>query len=196
MPHARLLSTAAARLGRRGPERRLPAAQLPVVVEILAAHVRAGRSLRQALADAAADLSEPAAGRVAAAAADTALGAPAADALGALGQDADVAYLAAAVRLHTRSGGDLALLLERTAELLHERAAQRRAAEVATAQARATGRIVTAMPALGVAALFVADRPGFDLLVRSPLGWLALLTSAGMAALGHALIVRLSEVDP
>lgn len=195
MPHARLLSTAAARLGRRGPER-LPAAQLPVVVEILAAHVRAGRSLRQALADAAADLPEPAAGRVAAAAADTALGAPAADALGALGEDADVAYLAAAVRLHTRSGGDLALLLERTAELLHERAAQRRAAEVATAQARATGRIVTAMPALGVAALYVADRPGFDLLVRSPLGWLALLTSAGLAALGHALIVRLSEVDP
>ena len=146
------------------------------MVEILAAHVRAGRSLRQALADAVADLPEPAAGRVAAAAADAALGAPAARGAGARSVTSrDVAYLAAAVRLHTRSGGDLALLLERTAELLHERAAQRRAAEVATAQARATGRIVTAMPALGVAALYVADRSGFDLLVRSPLGWLALL---------------------
>jgi tight adherence protein B len=195
MPYVRLLSTAAAVLARRRTER-LSATQLAVVVEILAAHVRAGRSLRHALADAVADLPEPAAGRVAAAAADAALGAPAADALGALGETSDVAYLAAAVRLHTRSGGDLALLLERTAELLHERAGQRRAAEVAMAQARATGRIVTAMPALGVAALFVADRPGFDLLVRSPLGWVALLVSAGMAALGHALIVRLSEVDP
>jgi tight adherence protein B len=195
MPHPRLLSAAAALPGRRSPER-LTATQLAVVVEILAAHVRAGRALRQALADAVPDLPEPAAGRVAAAAADAALGAPAADALGALGEGADVAYLAAAVRLHTRSGGDLSLLLERTAELLHERAAQRRAAEVATAQARATGRIVSAMPALGVAALYVADRPGFDLLVRSPLGWLALLASAGMAALGHALIVRLSAVDP
>ena len=133
---------------------------------------------------------------MAAAAADAALGTPAADALAALGQGRDVAYLAAAVRLHTRSGGDLALLLERTAELLHERAAQRRAAEVATAQARATGRIVTAMPALGVAALYVADRSGFGLLVRSPLGWLALLVSAGLAALGHLLIVRISAVDP
>jgi tight adherence protein B len=195
MPHPRLLSAAAALPGRRSPER-LTATQLAVVVEILAAHVRAGRALRQALADAVPDLPEPAAGRVAVAAADAVLGAPAADALGALGEGADVAYLAAAVRLHTRSGGDLSLLLERTAELLHERAAQRRAAEVATAQARATGRIVTAMPALGVAALYVADRPGFDLLVRSPLGWLALLASAGMAALGHALIVRLSAVDP
>lgn len=195
MPHRRLLTAATDRLAGRRSER-LAAAQLATVVEILAAHVRAGRSLRQALADAVADLPEPAAGRVAAAAADAALGAPAADALGALGEGGDVAYLAAAVRLHTRAGGDLALLLERTAELLHERAAQRRAAEVATAQARATGRIVTAMPALGVAALFVADRPGFDLLVRSPLGWVALAASAGMAAIGHALITRLSEVDP
>lgn len=195
MPYVRLLSTAAGVLARRRAER-LSATQLAVVVEILSAHVRAGRSLRHALADAVPDLPEPAAGRVAAAAADAALGAPAADALGALGETSDVAYLAAAVRLHTRSGGDLALLLERTAELLHERAGQRRAAEVATAQARATGRIVTAMPALGVAALYVADRPGFDLLVRSPLGWLALAASAGLAAVGHQLISRLSEVDP
>jgi tight adherence protein B len=195
MPHGRLLSAAGAWLARRR-DGRLAARQLPVVVEILAAHVRAGRSLRQALADAAVDLPEPAAARVAAAAARTALGAPAADALGALGDGADVAYLAAAVRLHTRSGGDLALLLERTAELLHERASQRRAAEVATAQARATGRIVTGMPALGLISLYVADRPGLDLLVRSPLGWLALAVSAGLAALGHMLIVRMSEVDP
>ena len=195
MPYRRLLTIAVGHRARRQAER-ASATQLAAVVEILAAHVRAGRSLRQALADAAQDLPEPAACRVAAAAADAALGTPAADALAALGASSDVAYLAAAVRLHTRAGGDLALLLERTAELLHERAAQRRAAEVATAQARATGRIVTAMPALGVAALYVADRSGFDLLVHSPLGWLALLVSAGMAALGHVLIMRISGVDP
>jgi tight adherence protein B len=193
--HRAVLTGVAERVGRRGAERR-EAAQLPVVVEILAAHVRAGRSLRQALADAAADLPEPAATRVAAAAADAALGTPADEALDALGASTDVAYLAAAVRLHTRAGGDLALLLERTAELLHERTAQRRAAEVATAQARATGRIVSAMPLLGVVSLYVADRPGFDLLVRSPLGWAALAISAAMAAAGHTLIRRLSEVDP
>jgi tight adherence protein B len=180
----------------RGRAARRDAAQLPIVVEILAAHVRAGRSLRQALADAAADLPEPAATRVAAAAADAALGTPADEALAVLGTSADVAYLAAAVRLHLRAGGDLALLLERTAELLHERAAQRRAAEVATAQARATGRIVSAMPLLGVASLYLADRPGFDLLVGSLLGWAALGASAAMAAAGHALIRRLSEVAP
>jgi Flp pilus assembly protein TadB len=55
---------------------------------------------------------------------------------------------------------------------------------------------VSGMPALGVAALYLADRPGFDLLVRSPLGWVALAMSAGLAALGHVLIRRLAEVDP
>jgi tight adherence protein B len=191
----RVLTAASRRITPRRGEQ-LPPVQLALVVEILAAHVRAGRPLRHALADAVADLPEPAATRVAAAAADAALSAPPDEALRALGGGRDVAYLAAAVRLQIRVGGDLALLLDRTAELLHDRAGQRRAAEVATAQARATGRIVTAMPALGVAALYVADRPGFDLLVRSPLGWLALATSAGLAAVGHQLISRLSEVDP
>ena len=194
MPHH--LVTGASRLLRRRRGERLAAAQLALVVEILAAHLRAGRSLRHALADAVSDLPEPAASLVAAAAADAALAAPADEALRALGSGRDVAYLVAAVRLQIRAGGDLALLLDRIAELLHERAAQRRAAEVATAQARATGRIVTTMPALGVAALYVADRPGFDLLVRSPLGWLALAASTGLAAVGHVLITRLSEVDP
>jgi tight adherence protein B len=171
-------------------------ADLAVVAEVLAAHVRAGRSLAQGLADAVEDVPPPSAEGVSAAAADAALGTPVADALRRLGDGPDVAYLSAAVRLHTRAGGDLSLLLERTAELLHERRAQRRAAEVATAQARATGRIVSGMPALGVVALFLADRPGFDLLVRSPLGWLALAMSAGLAAVGHVLIRRLAEVDP
>jgi tight adherence protein B len=191
----RVLTSAVRRIAPRHGEQ-LPSVQLALVVEILAAHVRAGRSLRHALADAVADLPEPAATRVAAAAADAALSAPPDEALRALGGGRDVAYLAAAVHLQIRVGGDLALLLDRTAELLHDRAGQRRAAEVATAQARATGRIVTAMPALGVAALYVADRPGFDLLVGSPLGWLALAASAGLAAVGHQLISRLSEVDP
>ena len=179
MPHA--VVAAAIRRAQRRTEP-LPPVQLALVVEILAAHVRAGRSLRHALADAVGDLPEPAATRVAAAAADAALSAPPDEALRALGDGRDVAYLVAAVRLQIRVGGDLAFLLDRTAELLHDRAGQRRAAEVATAQARATGRIVTAMPALGVAALYVADRPGFDLLVRSPLGWLALAASAGAEA--------------
>ena len=163
-------------------------AQLPLVVSVLAAYVRAGRSLRQAVADAAGEVPEPSARALRDAAAAIALGASPAEALSALGADTDVTHLRAVVEMQTRAGGDLALLLDRFADVLRGREELRRAAAVATAQARATGRMVTAMPAFGVAALWLLDRAGFMLVVGSPLGWAALVLSVVLAALGHVLI--------
>ncbi len=171
-------------------------AQLPLVVSVLAAYVRAGRSLRQAVADAAGEVPEPSARALRDAAAAIALGASPAEALGALGADTDVTHLRAVVEMQTRAGGDLALLLDRFADVLRGREELRRAAAVATAQARATGRMVTAMPVFGVAALWLLDRPGFMLVVGSPLGWAALVLSVVLAALGHVLIARIASVDP
>jgi tight adherence protein B len=177
-------------------EARLMRAQLPLVVSVLAAYVRAGRSLRQAVADAAADVPDPSARALREAAAAIALGAPPSDALAALGAEPDVAHLRAVVEMQMRAGGDLALLLDRIAGVLRGRDELRRAAAVATAQARATGRMVTAMPAFGIAALWLLDRPGFGLVVGSPFGWAALLVSALLAALGHVLIARIAMVEP
>lgn len=171
-------------------------AQLPLVVSVLAAYVRAGRSLRQAVADAAGEAPEPSAGALRDAARAIALGASPAEALSALGAETDVAHLRAVVEMQTRAGGDLALLLDRFADVLRGREELRRAAAVATAQARATGRMVTAMPAFGVAALWLVDRPGFMLVVGSLLGWAALVLSIVLAALGHVLIARIASVDP
>ena len=170
--------------------------QLPLVVSVLAAYVRAGRSLRQAVADAAGEVPEPSARALRDAAAAVALGASPAEALSALGADTDVTHLRAVVEMQTRAGGDLALLLDRFADVLRGREELRRAAAVATAQARATGRMVTAMPVFGVAALWLLDRSGFMLVVGSPLGWAALALSVALAALGHVLIARIASVDP
>jgi len=76
---------------RRSLSAQAESAQLALVVEILAAHVRAGRSLSQALADAVEDVPEPSAERVAAAAADAALGTPISESLLRLGDGPDVA---------------------------------------------------------------------------------------------------------
>ena len=141
-------------------------AQLPLVVSVLAAYVRAGRSLRQAVADTAGEAPEPSGRALRDAAAAIALGASPAEALGALGTDTDVTHLRAVVEMQTRAGGDLALLLDRFADVLRGREELRRAAAVATAQARATGRMVTAMPAFGVA----ARPPGFHARGREPAG--------------------------
>jgi tight adherence protein B len=171
-------------------------AQLPLVVSVLAAYVRAGRSLRHAVADAAGDVPEPSAGALRNAAAMIALGAPPAEALGALGAAADVAHLQVVVEMQARTGGDLVLLLDRMADVLRSRDELRRAAAVATAQARATGRMVTGMPAFGIGALWLLDRPGLGLVLGSPLGWAALMLSVVLAGIGHALIARISAVEP
>jgi len=177
-------------------EARLLRAQLPLVVSVLGAYVRAGRSLRHAVADAAGDAPDPSGRALRDAAAAIALGAPPAEALRALGDDHDVRHLVAVVEMQARVGGDLALLLDHIAGVLRAREDLRRAAAVATTQARATGRMVSLMPAFGLAALWLLDRPGFGLVVRSPLGWAALLASASLAGLGHVLIARIAAVDP
>jgi tight adherence protein B len=178
-----------------GRAARLRRAQLPVVVSVIAAYVRAGRSLRQAVADAAGDVPEPSAAALREAVARIALGATPDEALAAFGADPDVAHLRAVVEMQARTGGDLVLLLERMADVMRSREELRRAASVATAQARATGRMVTGMPAFGVGALWLLDRPGFGLVLGSPLGWGALLGSAILAAAGHLLIRRIAAIE-
>lgn len=195
MPLRRLSPVDVRRRIAAGRAARLRRAQLPVAVSVIAAYVRAGRSLRQAVADAAGDVPEPSAAALREAAARIALGATPDEALAAFGADPDVAHLRAVVEMQARTGGDLVLLLERMADVLRSREELRRAASVATAQARATGRMVTGMPAFGVGALWLLDRPGFGLVLGSPLGWAALLGSAILAAAGHLLIRRIAAIE-
>lgn len=195
MPLRRLSPVDVRRRIAAGRAARLRRAQLPVVVSVIAAYVRAGRSLRQAVADAAGDVPEPSAAALREAAARIALGATPDEALAAFGADPDVAHLRAVVEMQARTGGDLVLLLQRMADVLRSREELRRAASVATAQARATGRMVTGMPAFGVGALWLLDRPGFGLVLGSPLGWAALLGSAVLAAAGHLLIRRIAAIE-
>jgi tight adherence protein B len=177
----------------RRRQRRL-AEQAPVLAHVLAAHLRAGRSLHQALADAPDDLPDPAASAVAAAGRSLALGTAPADALARLGGARDLQLLAAAVAVQARFGGELPVLLEQMAETMHERSALARSARVATAQARATGRVVSLMPAGGLAALWLIDRPALTTLAGSALGWCALGLSAALTGAGLLLIQRLATV--
>lgn len=177
-------------------QERLLSRQLHLVASELAAHLRAGRSLSQAVADVAPELPSPA--REALGQADVAiqLGTPPADALAAMGGGDDATLLAAAVSVQARSGGDLSALLDDLSAALQERESQRRAAEVATAQARATARMVAAMPAFGLGALWLLDRSALVALLSSPLGWGALVISAILTGVGLLVIGRLAAVEP
>jgi tight adherence protein B len=167
--------------------------QMHLLVAELAAHVRAGRTLGQSLGEVADDLPEPIRSAVRAADAAMLLGAPAADALSLVGAES-AAVVAAAVSAQLRAGGDLAALLDGLAETLLEREAQRRAAAVLTAQARATARMVAAMPVVAVGGLAIIDRAAFVALAGSPLGLAAMLASAGLTAAGLLLVRRIASV--
>ncbi|HET6849085.1 MAG TPA: type II secretion system F family protein [Gaiellales bacterium] len=159
----------------------------------LAAHVRAGRTLAQALPDVAADLPEPIRSAVRTADAAVRLGAAPSEALASIGGDGgDI--LAVAVGAQLRAGGDLAALLDGLAEALVEREAQRRTAAMLTAQARATARMVSAMPLVAVGALALIDRAAFAALVGSSVGLAALAVSAGLTGFGLAVVRRLAAV--
>jgi tight adherence protein B len=168
-------------LTRRSQARRerVVAGQMHLVAAELAAHVRAGRTLAQAIGDVAEDMPEPARSELAVTAAAIRLGMPPTEALAQL-----------------RVGGDLATLLDGLAEALVERDAQRRAAEVATAQARATARMVAAMPLASVLGLGLIDSSALAALLGSPLGLGSLATSGAATAAGLAVIGKLAAVAP
>jgi len=93
MPLRRLSPVDVRRRIAAGRAARLRRAQLPVVVSVIAAYVRAGRSLRQAVADAAGDVPEPSAAALREAAARVALGATPDEALAAFELVAGAGFL-------------------------------------------------------------------------------------------------------
>ena len=185
-------------LTRRSQARRerAMAGQMHLVAVELAAHVRAGRTLAQAIGDVTEDMPEPARSELAVAAAAIRLGMPPIEALTGLRGGPDASVLASAVAVQLRVGGDLATLLDGLAEALVERDAQRRAAEVATAQARATARMVSAMPLVSVLGLGVIDSSAMAALLASPLGLGSLAVSGAATAAGLAVIGKLAAVAP
>jgi tight adherence protein B len=185
-------------LTRRAQARRerAVAGQMHLVAAELAAHVRAGRTLAQAIGDVTEDVPEPARSELTAAAAAIRLGMPPTEALAGLRGGADASVLASAVAVQLRVGGDLATLLDGLAEALVERDALRRAAEVATAQARATARMVAAMPLVSVLGLALVDSSALAALLASPLGLGSLAASAAASVAGLAVIGRLAAVAP
>jgi tight adherence protein B len=129
----------------------------------LAASLAAGRSVRGAIAEAAAGLTGPAAHELGRTAAALAAGEPTDAALEALRARASTApwnTLVAGVLLQRDAGGDLAALLRDLAASLEVAERTERDARAATAQARFTAWLVAGLPA-GGALIAELGSPGF-----------------------------------
>jgi tight adherence protein B len=162
------------------------------VCDLLAAELAAGRPPATALASAS-ERWRPLAAAVEAAR----LGADVPEVLRQVAAErpgaSDLRWVAAAWQVAQESGHGLASTLERTAAGLRVRRRTRRLVDSELASARATARLVAALP---VAVLLMGSGAGSDpwsFLLTHPVGWVCLALGLGLLALGLWWIERLAD---
>lgn len=176
---------------------RLRADQLPDATAAVAAGMRAGLSLPQALAFARDEAGPPLAEDVGRLVAAIDLGAPAGPALARWADDLgseDARLVAGVIDLHRRSGGDLPSVLDGVVGTLRERRAAQREVRALTAQARLSGLILGLLPIGFFAFLLVTSGNEMLAAVATPLGRASVVVGIGLELLAFVWIRRLLEV--
>ena len=181
--------------------RRRLAADAAPAARSLADALSAGRSISRAISETALDAAVERPTRIALLelAAAVELGQSVDEAMESFGRRAGRGpweAIVAAVRLQSRSGGDLSRLLRRLAAELDGAARARRDARAASSQARLTARIVFAMPALGALAVLVAAPESARIVLRSPIPRLLLLTAVILQVVALLAVRRVARVRP
>lgn len=166
-------------------------------VVLMANGVKAGYSVQQALASVAQGGRPPLAEEIARVIRETSLGLDLEDAL----QHANVRLaskdfdlVVTAILIHRTVGGNLAEVLDKIAETIRERVRVHGEVRVLTAQARASGYIITALP-FAVGAILTIISPGFETpLFKSPIGWGMCIVGLISISIGYALIRRITNI--
>ncbi|MGH2676251.1 MAG: type II secretion system F family protein [Actinomycetota bacterium] len=168
--------------------------QLRETVLALAAGVRAGLSVRLALEEAARGAEPPLAPALHEALRDMAAGRSIDAALERLAGDLDLPdarLLVTALAVHRRTGGHLPVLLDELADVIGQRLEARRRTRALTAQGRASGVVLAALPVAFVALLSGTGGDGLGAFYRSRLGAGLLLSGLLLEILGFAWIRRI-----
>jgi tight adherence protein B len=186
------------RMRRAARERALLDEQLTEAVSSIAAGMRAGFSLSQALRFAAGEGSPPLAASMQALVGRSALGMPLGTSI-ELWSEAqggrDVRLVAGVLRLHGRSGGDLPAVLDRLVETLRERRSAARDVRSLTAQARLSGAILGFLPLVFFGFLGLTAPHDLAVAIRSPAGLAALIVGFVMQGAAFLWIRYLLRVE-
>ena len=179
-------------------QRDLFAEQLPAQLQELASSMRAGHALVPGLTSMAAAAPEPSHGEWNRVLADERLGIPLQDALTPLAermQSEDIGQVALVAALHTRTGGNMAEVLERVADSVRERGELRRELRSLTAQARLSRYVVTALP-FGVAGFITIINPGYEKpLFETTIGIVVLLLAILLITIGSLWMRAITTIE-
>ena len=172
-------------------------AQLPGALSAMAGALRAGQSLPQAIRIVAEEFPDPVGPEFARAARAMQLGQTASEAVRGIRRrvDADeVSYLEAAIALHQQTGADLGYILERTVEALRTRMEAEAEMRALTSQARFSATVLTGIPIVVGAALYVIDRDYGPTMLGTPAGRTVVAVSALLVLIGRRIMRRITEV--
>lgn len=173
--------------------------QLADGVSVIAAGLRAGRSLRQSFELAAAEIDPPIGPSFDRIGDRVALGDPMDDAVDAWAAEisgADARLAAGVLRLHRRSGGALAATLEELASTLRARRSAARELRSLTAQARLSANILGLLPLGFFAFLSVVARDDMVAAITTPAGSLAIVLGLVLQAGAYVWIRSLLRIEP
>lgn len=182
---------------RAARDERLREEQLADAAAALAAGLRAGLSLAQAIAYARDESLPPLRHDLARLVSAIELGTPVGDALAhwadATGAE-DARLVAAVVDLHRRSGGDLPSVLDGVVATLRERRAASREVRALTAQARLSGAILGTLPVGFFVFLMLTARGEMLAAISTPLGRTAVAVGLMLELVAFAWIRKLLAV--
>jgi len=166
--------------------------QLPEAIDMLVSALRAGHSLMTAIGFMGQESREPLSGEFRKCFEEQNYGVDLRTALLDLGRRMtvqDLQIFIAAVLIQKESGGNLAEVLEKVAHTSRDRFRLRKQVQVHTAQGRMTGWILSLLPVLLGAAMYMVNPEGISVLWTNPLGLKLLYTALIMNFLG-ALVIR------
>ena len=183
---------------RQGRRQSMLAAQLPDTLALLSSGLRAGYSLPQAIENVSQHAAAPISEELIRIVREMSIGRSAEQALINFGRRAhsdDVDLVISAVLINNQTGGNLARIMDSIAATIRDRVHVRNQIAALTAQARASGTIITAIPfALATLLYFIAPdffRPMFSNVIGLVLLGLSLIS----IAVGNVLIRRLARVE-
>lgn len=107
----------------------------------------------------------------------------------------DVKIVATAILIQRESGGNLAEVLEKTAQVIRERFRLKRQVMTHTAQGRLTGWILTLLPVVLGFLLYLVNPDLMSLLWKKPLGVKLLYVAGVMIFIGGMIIRKIVNMD-
>jgi tight adherence protein B len=173
-------------------------AQLGDAVAGIAARLRAGLSLTQAIRSATDEVGEPLASSLRELVDRTSLGVPFDESVErwtAAVPSAETRLVGGVLTLHRRTGGDAPAVLDQVARTLMERRSAAREVRSLTAQARLSGAILGLLPIGFFLFLSATSREDMAAAYRTPAGAMAILAGLSMQLVASLWIRRMLRVE-